>query len=199
MAIPHRQFCQKIVEAERTIYPAAERQHSCVACAKNGKAAPLGRGCRVVIKGGGDKVALKALVARAFVKSMLFLMIILCAVRFTLSCLKQVFRRSVLFCSPWKFGSSAGNGGMIGNTGRECRMPKRVMGNLALRPYSIRGYGIHRGLSVPVQLRHIQGDSGTTRRPLSALSRSRPCTGRKLHRLSMGGNLVTGPPRKKTK
>ena len=118
---------------------------------------------------------------------------------FTLSCLKQVFRRSVLFCSPWKFGSSAGNGGMIGNTGRECRMPKRVMGNLALRPYSIRGYGIHRGLSVPVQLRHIQGDSGTTRRPLSALSRSRPCTGRKLHRLSMGGNLVTAPPRKKTK
>lgn len=46
---------------------------------------------------------------------------------------------------------------------------------------------------------HIQGDSGTTRRPLSALSRSRPCTGRKLHRLSMGGNLVTAPPRKKTK
>lgn len=40
------QFCQKIVEAERTIYyPAAERQHSCVACAKNGKAAPpLGGG-----------------------------------------------------------------------------------------------------------------------------------------------------------
>lgn len=107
---------------------------------------------------------------------------------------------SVLFSMEIRqFGSSAGNGGMIGNTGRECRMPKRVMGNLALRPYSIRGYGIHRGLSVPIQLRHIQGDSGTTRRPLSALSRSRPCTGRKLHRLSMGGNLVTAPPRKKTK